>query len=136
MLEWPDIVGHTATGEENHSHGISTNGVGKLRVSGNFACRESSEDAIFMSHHTSFVTTLTLFTLLNCSRACYLNSQFPSIIHVFSKLYRTIIAEKKEIKLSSSNFRYFRYAKNRISIFLKYRYLSKISIYRISLTVS
>ena len=93
----------------------------------------SSEDSIFMSHHTSFVTTLTLFTLLNCSRACYLNSQFPSIIHVFSKLYRTIIAEKKEIKLSSSNFRYFRYAKNRISIFLKYRYLSKISIYRISL---
>ena len=109
----------------------------KLQVSGNFVCRESSEDSIFMSHHTSFVTTLALFTLvLNCSRACYLNSQFPSIIHVFSKLYRTIIAEKKEIKLSSSNFRYFRYAKYRISIFLKYRYLSKISIYRISLLLT
>ena len=32
----------------------------KLQVSGNFARRESSEDSIFMSHHTSFVTTLTL----------------------------------------------------------------------------
>ena len=29
LLEWPDIVGHTATGEENHSHGISTTGVGR-----------------------------------------------------------------------------------------------------------
>ena len=34
---------------------------------------------------------------------------------MFSKLYRTIIAEKNEIKLSSLNFRYFRYEKNRIS---------------------
>ena len=28
LLEWPDIVGHTATREENHSLGISTNGIG------------------------------------------------------------------------------------------------------------
>ena len=37
-----------------------------------------------------------------------------------------MIAEKKGIKLADYDFRYFRYAKNRISIFLKYRYLSKI----------
>ena len=75
-----------------------------------------------MSHHHIFcghTYSVYTITLLNCSRACYLNSQFPSIIHVFSKLYRTIIAEKKEIKLSGSNFRYFRYAKNRISIFIE-----------------
>ena len=45
-------------------------------------------------------------------------------------------ADKKEMQLSSWNFWYFRYAKNRISIFLKYWYLSKISIYRISLVVT
>ena len=45
----------------------------KFQVSGNFACPKSSEDSIFMSHHTSFVTTLTLFTLLKCSRPCHMS---------------------------------------------------------------
>jgi hypothetical protein len=41
----------------------------------------------------------------------------------------TIIADKKKIKLSSiKDFRSFRYAKNRLSILLKNRYLSKISM--------
>ncbi len=76
-------------------------------------------DSIFMSHHIVTVfKRLTGYTEYTFKlSACLL---LRKICCKCSKLYRKIIAGKKEIMLSSSNFRYFRHAKNQISIILKY----------------
>jgi hypothetical protein len=66
----------------------------------------------------------------NCTHTCIINSQSPPYTRCLNFTDENNNCRIIGDKLFSYNFRYFRYAKNWISIFLKYRYFWNIDIYR------
>jgi hypothetical protein len=71
----------------------------------------------------------------NCPHTCIINSQLPPYTRRLNFTEENNHCRIIGDEVVSLQVRYFRYAKYRISIFLKYRYLSKISIYRNCLLV-